>query len=53
MVVVTSLFSLKAIQEVHNSVAQEGQCRVRYECVKSWKKGLMRVVEQYYVLSGR
>lgn len=47
------LFSLKAIQEVHNSVAQEGQCRVRYECVKSWKKGLMRVVEQYYVLSGR
>lgn len=41
--VTCTCFSLKAIQEVHNSVAQEGQCRVRCEHVKSWEKCLMKV----------
>lgn len=40
------MLSLKAIQDVHNSVAQEGQCRVRHKCVTSWEKSLMEVAEQ-------
>lgn len=47
------LLSLKAIQEVHNSVAQEGQCRVRYEWVKSWQKRILKVLEQCHFLCGR